>query len=225
VERFDYAERKAYVKSVDCDYYTDAIDYTQVKVLRESEGEALGGARRVHGDVRVNRQIVGFKKIKFYTMENVGAGKLSMPEQEMHTTAFWLHFPASFLEKFADYTPTEKQSGVAGLGNALRSIAALLLMCDPRDLGVAMSEETAGGATAFEPNLYLYDSYPGGIGQSAPLFRMAPRLLRHTSELLAACECDAGCPSCVGPTGEIGERGKEVAARMLQALLAEKAEE
>ena len=129
---------------MDCDYYTDAIDYTQVKVLEEFEGEPLNGARRAHGDVRVNRQIVGFKKIKFYTMENVGAGKLNMPEQEMHTTSFWLHFPAEFLARLADFTPTEKQSGITGLGNALRTVAALLLMCDPRDLGVALSEEMAG---------------------------------------------------------------------------------
>src|SRR6202030_113394 len=114
VERFDYEHRKAYVKRVDCDYYTDAIDYTQVKALEEFESEPLAGARRLHGDVRVNRQIVGFKKIKFYTMENVGAGKLSMPEQEMHTTAFWLHFPAAFLERFADLTPSERQSGFVG---------------------------------------------------------------------------------------------------------------
>ena len=118
----------------------------------------------------MNRQIVGFKKIKFYTMENVGAGKLNMPEQEMHTTAFWLHFPAAFLAQFAEYTPTEKQSGIGGLGNALRTVAALLLMCDPRDLGVALSEESGGGQTTFEPNLYLYDMYPGGVGQSAPLY-------------------------------------------------------
>ena len=221
VERFEYDERKAYVKRVDCDYYTDAIDYTQVKVLEEFEGEALAGAKRLHGDVRVNRQIVGFKKIKFYTMENVGAGKLSMPEQEMHTTSFWLHFPAAFLAQFAEYTPTEKQSGIGGLGNALRTVAALLLMCDPRDLGVALSEETGGGQTTFEPNLYLYDMYPGGVSQSAPLYRLAPRLLRQTSELIAACGCEAGCPSCVGPTGEVGERGKEVAGKILRALLLE----
>jgi len=218
VERFDYEERKAYVKSVDCDYYTDAIDYTQVKILREFDGEPLSGARRAHGDVRVNRQIVGFKKIKFYTNENVGAGKLNMPEQEMHTTSFWLHFPAEFLAQFGEYTPTEKQSGITGLGNALRTVASLLLMCDPRDLGVALSEQVAGSLAVFEPNLYLYDSYPGGIGQSAPLFRLAPRLLRQTAELLAGCGCDAGCPSCVGPVGEVGERGKEVAARLLSAL-------
>jgi len=218
VERFDYDQRKAYVKSVDCDYYTDAIDYTQVQVLQELEGEPLAGARRAHGDVRVNRQIVGFKKIKFYTMENVGAGKLNMPGQEMHTTSFWLHFPAAFLAGLGDYTPTERQSGISGLGNALRTVAALLLMCDPRDLGVALSEDVEG-VQVFEPNLYLYDAYPGGVGLSAPLFRLTPRLLKHTAELLAACQCDAGCPSCVGPVGEVGERGKEVAAKILQALL------
>jgi DEAD/DEAH box helicase domain-containing protein len=219
VERFDYSERKAYVKHVESDYYTDAIDYTRVGVLEEFEGEALAGARRAHGDVRVNRQIVGFKKIKFYTSENVGAGKLSMPEQEMHTTAFWLHFPAEFLARFSRYTPAEKQSGIAGLGNALRTVAALLVMCDPRDLGVALSEDISGGLETFEPNLYLYDMYPGGVGQSAPLYRLAPRLLKQTAELLAACGCEAGCPSCVGPAGEVGERGKEVAARMLGELM------
>jgi DEAD/DEAH box helicase domain-containing protein len=219
VDRFDYEQRKAYVTRVECDYYTDAIDYTQVKVLEEFENADMNGARRVHGDVRVNRQIVGFKKIKFYTMENVGAGKLSMPEQEMHTTSFWLHFPAPFLRALGGYTPAERESGIHGLGNALRTVAALLLMCDPRDLGVALSEEIAGGLEQFEPNLYLYDAYPGGIGQSGPLFRLAPRLLRQTADLLSACECEAGCPSCVGPVGEVGERGKEVALRLVHALL------
>jgi DEAD/DEAH box helicase domain-containing protein len=232
VEHFDYDQRKAYVKRVDSDYYTDAIDYTQVKTLEEFEGEELAGAaRRAHGDVRVTTQIVGFKKIKFYTMENVGAGKLSMPEQEMHTTAFWLHFPAAFLARFSEFTPTEKQSGISGLGNALRTVAALLLMCDPRDLGVALRgggpglSLTGGGPaqacpTVFEPNLYLYDAYAGGIGQSAPLYRLAPQLLRQAAELLAACPCEAGCPSCVGPSGEIGEPGKQAAARILKELLA-----
>ncbi|HUB35089.1 MAG TPA: Zn-binding domain-containing protein, partial [Bryobacteraceae bacterium] len=217
VERFDYEGRKAYVKQVECDYYTDAIDYTQVKTLQEFESAEMAGARRAHGDVRVNRQIVGFKKIKFYTNENVGAGKLSLPEQEMHTTAFWLHFPSPFLARLDGFAPAERVSGITGLGNALRTVAALLLMCDPHDLGVALSEAVPGGA-AFEPDLYLYDAYPGGIGQSAPLFRMAEQLVRQTAELIASCGCEAGCPSCVGPAGEIGDRGKEAAARILEEL-------
>ena len=216
VDRFDYEERKAYVHHVECDYFTDAIDYTQVKVLRQFESAELAEAERAHGEVRVNRQIVGFKKIKFYTLENVGAGKLSMPEQEMHTTAFWLHFPAAFLERLNDLSTTEKQNGLTGLGHALRSVAAMRLMCDPRDLGVALGNVEP--AAAFEPNLYLYDNYPGGIGQSAPLYEMADALLRDTAELLERCPCGDGCPSCVGPVGEVGERGKHAACRILEAL-------
>ncbi len=219
VERFDFKERKAYVKRVDSDYYTDAIDYTQVKPLREfDKAPVANGVERVHGDVRVNRQIVGFKKLRFYTMENVGAGNLNMPEQEMHTTSFWLHFPAEFLTVMDRYTPSERQCGLSGLGNAFRTVASLLLMCDPRDLGVAMTEDLSGGLLAWEPNLYLYDSYSGGVGLSAPLYRLSDRLLRQTRELIEGCACEAGCPACVGPVGEIGERGKAIALDILSRL-------
>lgn len=137
----------------------------------------------------------------------------------MHTTAFWLHFPASFLAQFGDLSPTEKQNGLVGLGNALRSIAALRLMCDPRDLGVALGAPPG----TFEPDLYLYDMYPGGVGQSAPLYEMTDALLRDTAELLARCPCGDGCPSCVGPVGEVGERGKQAAQLILAALRGETA--
>jgi len=164
---------------------------------------------------------VGFKKIKFYTMENVGAGNLSMPEQEMHTTAFWLHFPEMFLARFADLTPTDKQSGLVGLGALLRTVGSLRVMCDPRDLGISITEAIAGSLQTFEPNLYLYDNYPGGIGQSAPLFKMTRSLLEGAAVLLRGCPCEAGCPGCVGPIGEVGERGKETAGRILAELLGE----
>jgi DEAD/DEAH box helicase domain-containing protein len=145
-----------------------------------------------------------------------------MPEQEMHTTAFWLHFPAAFLASFehltAHYTATERQNGLSGLGNAFRTIASLLLMCDPRDLGVALTEDISGGMVAWEPNLYLYDNYAGGVGLSAPLFRLSGRLLQQTRELIEGCRCEVGCPACVGPVGEIGERGKEVALEVLGCL-------
>jgi DEAD/DEAH box helicase domain-containing protein len=218
VERFDYDQRKAYVRAVECDYFTDAIDYTQVKVLTEFEAAPVGPASAVHGEVRINRQVVGFKKVKFYTLENVGAGHLSMPEQEMHTTAFWLHFPETFLARLADLSPAERQNGLTGLGNALRAVAALLLMCDPHDLGVALTEDIASGLKSFEPNLYLYDNYPGGVGQSAPLFRLVQPLISRTAELLESCGCEEGCPSCVGPAGETGAGGKLAARRILAEL-------
>ena len=220
VERMDYGGRKAYVRQVECDYYTDAIDYTQVKVLEEFAKRAVQAAEALHGEVRVNRQIVGFKKIKFYTNENVGAGTLSLPEQEMHTTSFWLHFPAAFWQAFPRLTPAERLNGLTGLSHALRTVAALLLMCDPRDLGVAITEEIAPPVECFEPNLHLYDNYPGGIGQSAPLFEMTDRLLAGARDLIGRCGCEHGCPACTGPAGETGARAKEAALEILAALAA-----
>jgi DEAD/DEAH box helicase domain-containing protein len=218
VERLDFDNRKAYVRRVECDYFTDAIDYTQVKELEQFDAAETGLASARHGEVRVNTQIVGFKKVKFYTNENVGAGQLSMPEQEMHTTAFWFHFPEAFLAQFPEYSPTEKQAGLVGLGNAFRAVASLLLMCDPRDLGVAITEDIASSLQCWEPDVFLYDRYPGGIGLSSPLFSLRRKLVEMTAKLIRDCACETGCPSCIGPLGEVGERGKEVALRVLAGL-------
>jgi len=218
VEKFDYDGRKAYVRRVDSDYFTDAIDYTQVKQLEQFESRDVNGATAAHGDVRINTQVVGFKKIRFYTLENVGAGNLSMPEQEMHTTAFWLHFPGPFLARFPNLTKTEKQNGLTGMANVLRTVAAVVLMSDPRDLGVAITEDIAKARRSFEPDLFLFDRYPGGIGQSQPLFNLLGKLLTASIEVLKSCACEAGCPACVGPIGEVGERGKEAALQFLTQL-------
>lgn len=218
VERFDYDGRKAYVRRVDSDYFTQAIEYTQVKSLEAFESEPQRDALALHGEVRLNRQIVGFKKIRFWTLENVGAGALSIPEQEWHTTAFWLHFPTAFLAQLTDLGPSELQSGLVGLGAAMRSMAAVLLMTDPRDLGVSVTERIDGGLTAFQPNLYLYDNYPGGIGQSAPLYKVRAKLLSMTQQLVQQCPCEDGCPACVGPKGESGTGAKRAALRLLETL-------
>jgi DEAD/DEAH box helicase domain-containing protein len=236
VERLDFDQRKAYVKRVNVDHYTDAIRYTQVRVLEIAEEERISGpAARVHGDVLVRSQVVGFKKIKFFTNENVGAGKLELPENEMHTTAFWITLEHELLVGLP-FALSDRQSGIFGLLYALESMATLLLMCDRRDLGTAVGErppsvgietewvefsdanEEADVKEFYEPNLYLYDAYPGGIGFSEPLYRVHDLLLQRTHELIAACLCDSGCPSCVGPAGEKSEKTKEAALAILQKL-------
>ena len=237
VDNLDFERRKAYVKRVDVDYYTDAIDYTQVRILEIAQAEGLAGpATRAHGDVLVRSQVVGFKKIKFFTNENLGHGKLELPENEMHTTAFWITLERKLLAELP-FTLSDRQSGIFGLLNALESIASLLLMCDRRDLGTAVGErpaspgiDTAGQEFTpaesdpsevqefFEPNLYLYDAYPGGIGFSEPLYRVHDLLLRKTRELITACPCEQGCPSCVGPGGEKALRAKDAALAILDRL-------
>jgi DEAD/DEAH box helicase domain-containing protein len=214
VEKLDFDGRKAFVRAVDSDYFTDAIVYTQVYELTRFEEEGTAA----HGEVRVKRQVVGFKKIKFYTLENVGAGQLSLPEQEMHTTAFWLHFASGFFDGFEGFSTADLQDALHGLGNLLRTVGALLLLSDPRDLAAAVLDDSAEKKTAFEPDVLLYDNYPGGIGLSDPLFRRREELLRAALELAAECPCEAGCPSCVGPHTEVGRRGKEGALRVLRKL-------
>ncbi len=236
VERLDYDDRKAYVHQVDSEYFTDAISYTKIKILETFDSAHAGDARKNHGEVQVNTQVVGFKKIKFYTMENVGSGELTLPEQEMHTTAFWLTLPRPMMEALP-YNSAERLDGVNGLANALGAIATLLVMCDARDLGTSVGENAELEVTEeidpesaqpgkrtvvrkiFEPNIYLYDSYPGGVGLSEPLFRLSDSLLEKTHKLISECPCPTGCPSCVGPAGEIGEKGKEVALEILGRMV------
>jgi DEAD/DEAH box helicase domain-containing protein len=239
VERLDFDQRKAYVRPVDVDYYTDAIRYTQVRVLEIAEEEAMAPlAARAHGDVLVRSQVVGFKKIKFFTNENVGDGKLELPENEMHTTAFWITLERGLLASLP-FCLSDRQTGIFALLYALESMATLLLMCDRRDLGTAVGEgpvspgiETEWQEPAsvlanpvdrkefFEPNLYLFDSYPGGIGFSGPLYGAHELLLKKTRELIAGCPCKQGCPSCVGPASEKSERIKEAALAILERLCA-----
>ncbi|MFQ5777992.1 MAG: Zn-binding domain-containing protein, partial [Terriglobia bacterium] len=231
VDRLDYQGRKAYVRRVNSDYFTDAISYTKVRILETSDSApATSTAQRNHGEVDVRTQVVGFKKIQFHTFENVGAGKLALPEQEWHTTAYWLTLARAFLEALP-FTPDQRRGGLRGLKHALRSIATLLLMCDPRDLAAALGENSPTGEAPaaappreptqmlFEPNIYLYDNYPGGIGFSQPLYELHDELLEKTLALVRQCECAAGCPSCVGPIGEVGESGKGVAREILTRLV------
>jgi DEAD/DEAH box helicase domain-containing protein len=218
VEKLDFDGRKAFVRRVDSDYFTDAIVYTQVSELAHFESGSAGNhpaVQSAHGEVRVNRQVVGFKKIRFYTLENVGAGNLSLPEQEMHTTAFWLHFGSGFFDDFEHYSTADLQDALRGLGNVLQTVATVLLLCDPRDIAVAVLDDSEHMQTVFEPDLILYDNYPGGIGQSEPLFRRRRELMRAALDLASACPCDSGCPSCVGPHNEIGTRGKKGTIQIL----------
>src|SRR5260370_10536899 len=97
------------------------------------------GSLHSHGDVLVRSQVVGFKKIKFFTHENVGAGKLELPENEMHTTSYWITLERPLLESLA-FTISERQSGMFGLLHALESVATLLLMFDRRALSTAIAD-------------------------------------------------------------------------------------
>jgi DEAD/DEAH box helicase domain-containing protein len=178
-----------------------------------------------HGEVQVVSRVVGFKKIKFYTNENVGSGELDLPEQQMHTSSYWLTVPREVMAALP-FELQDRRDGVSGLAYAMRNIAQLLLMCDRQDVGLSVDTgEPEGGPQAVrdaggvEPRVFIYDNYPGGIGLSEPLHGMRAQLLHGTRELIAGCPCESGCPSCVGPLGDVGPNAKVVASRLLSLLL------
>jgi DEAD/DEAH box helicase domain-containing protein len=239
VEKLDFEERKAYVKKTDIDYYTDAIDYTKIKVIDMFESMPLDNCRVSHGEVHVSTQVVGFKKIKFNTMENVGAGDLTLPENEMHTTAWWLTVPAPLLQA-VPYPSEQRINGLFGLSYLIHHVSPLFMMCDIHDVGVSIGDNSTGETlpprnlpartqaqqeattfveAEFEPNIFIYDNYPGGIGLSPSLYAPQTKLLEHALKTLEACPCRDGCPSCVGATNESGRDAKRVAREILRRLL------
>ena len=215
VDRLDWEERKAYVTRTDVDYYTDADLGITLKVLEvfDTADEPAAG-RRERGEVMVAWKVTMFKKLKFHTHENVGWGSISIPEQEMHTTACWLVPPAELVNR---YDRDTLDGALIGMARVARTTASLLLMCDPRDLGVLAQVQAPFTG---QPTLYLYDAVPGGVGLTERLYTLTGELIRACREAVASCACADGCPACVGPAIEVGARGKQTVIELLAGMTA-----
>ncbi|MFP4498997.1 MAG: DEAD/DEAH box helicase [Vulcanimicrobiota bacterium] len=217
VEKLDYENKKAYVRAVDVDYYTDANLAVNVKVINVDKKRPVEEAGMKYvGEVQVNALVTMFKKIKFHSHENIGSGPVNLPEQEMHTSSYWFSLDEEIVK---DMTPDQIASGLNGLTNLLSSISPLYLMCDPRD--IHSLAQVRSPFTSL-PTLFIYDSYPGGIGLSERIFDFHDELFKAALKQVKACQCYKGCPSCVGPPGDVGEEGKKTAVDFLEKILNQK---
>jgi len=245
VEKLDWEGRKAYVTRTHVDYYTDAIDYTKLKVLEQFDDASAGDGRSRHGEVHVVRRVSGYKKIRYYTHENIGYGPVNLPDQELHTTAAWWQLPQQALEREFK-SRQDALDGFLGAAYALHVVATVAVMAEARDLQKAVgsgdgawfavadshgrgqiriddgSLSAPESASVFTPTVFLYDNFPGGVGLSEPLWRRQTELLARARELVAACDCRAGCPACVGPVLAADESKADsprlLAARVLELL-------
>ena len=247
VNQLDLDGKKAYVRKVDVDYYTDAMTYTNVRVIDSFEKKRHQDAIIEHGEVQVVRKVTGYKKIKFYTLENLGFGDVFLPEKDMHTTSYWFTIPKDRLTPLP-YTQAEIIDGLSGLAYSLHHLAAILLMADLHDIDrsigdksgewfvrhgkylrtittslagprVSTDDQSMTMVDAFDPTVFIFDAYPGGIGFAELLFEEHQRLLSSTRHLIGNCPCSHGCPTCVGPTLEIGLSAKAVALAIIDLLL------
>src|ERR1700730_15557751 len=149
----------------------------------------------------------------------------------MHTTSYWLTIPATVMG-VVPYASDDRRDGVVGVAFAMQQVAQLLLMCDRHDIGISIDTETGPGVVSDRESaettpgpvsvkIFVYDNYPGGIGFNEPLFRRHHELLEGTRTLIASCDCENGCPGCVGPVGNSGPLAKIAALGILDRLLAE----
>lgn len=216
VTNLDWEGRKAYVKEVNVDYYTDAETKTDLKVLNVNQDDSYGDVHLKCGDVTVTSVTVLFKKIKFKTHENVGSGKLNLPELEMHTSAFWIIYPGDIPFRI-NINTAEFGGALRGLANVLGKIAPLWVMCDPRDL-----RSISQVRSPFEerPAIYIYENIPEGVGLSEKLLNERERLFEAAYQHVKSCPCSRGCPTCVGPPMEVSEGGKSGALKLLEFVIA-----
>ncbi|MDO4546516.1 MAG: DEAD/DEAH box helicase [Clostridia bacterium] len=212
VEKLDFDGKKAYVRAVDVDYYTDANLVMNLKVLYDSEEKPMGGMVKHRGDVLVSTMTTLFKKMKLDTQENLGWGQVTLPEVEMHTSACWWTLPEGMEE---EYGRDEFQSAMVGLGYAIRHIAPVYLMCAPGDIHVSYHSRDP---FTRKPTIYLNDAVPGGLGLSDKVYEMDLTLFREALDSIKRCKCRDGCPGCVGAavTGE----GKRALIDILTKLIA-----
>ncbi len=212
VDHLDWAERKAYVTPVDVDYYTQALLAVTLKPLEKFSSSSAPVAERAHGEVMVSSIATLFKKLRLETHENLGWGKIHLPEIELHTTSYWV----SLSPAFESWPRDELDMALTGTGRAMQTVASVLMMADPHDIGMVAQVRSPH---AERPVIYLYDSVPGGVGLAERLYDRHAELVAGALSLVETCTCEDGCPACVGPRIDANGGAKRL-SRLLLAMLA-----
>jgi DEAD/DEAH box helicase domain-containing protein len=191
VEELDWEEKKAYVREVDVEYFTDANLAVNLKVLEIDKTSNMGSTTINYGDVTVNAIPTIFKKIKLSTFENIGSGPIHLPEEELHTSATWIELKE--INKTVGGKTLEQL--LLGISNVLKHVVPIHVMCDRNDVHVVPQiKATYTGL----PSIFLYDRYPGGIGLSEEVFKRFNEVKAAAKDLIKKCPCKNGCPSCIG---------------------------
>ena len=292
VEDIDFDSNLAQLLPVDVDYYTRPQRETEIQLLELSKQRTDSKSHISYGELLVTSKVVGYKKVRWETNENLGYGEVTLPPTQLQTTGYWLSLTEQtvselqsegtwnnsrndygsnwqtqrvaartrdqFCCQFCGLPETDKahhvhhivplrsfsspeianrltnlvtlcpnchlraessvrvRSGLSGLAYALENIAPVFLMCDRSDLGVHVDPQSP--LSNGSPTIVLYDSIPAGIGFSERLFEIHEELLINARDVVSACGCSDGCPSCVGPGGEDGSGGKKEAMAILMKL-------
>lgn len=209
VELLDWEEKKAFVREVEVDYYTDANLAVEMKVLDEDKLRHAPHVTIGYGDVGLVAQATIFKKIRFGTHDNIGSGPITLPPDEMHTNATWLSFTRG-----AQWTDEQLTDAMTAASYAMNAFIPLFIRCDAQDMAVVPQVKATHNEL---PTFFVYDRYPGGIGLSERVYDLWESLLSRTLAHVTACPCEQGCPACIG--AQDGAYAKERVITLLQKLI------
>ena len=193
VRELDEQAKVARVERTDADYYTQPLLISDIRAAApQLEGECRGGGR-FFGDAVVKWQTVGFRKFKFYTMELIGQTEQELTPLQIDTTSLWLQPPAEALAalKTAGH---QRHEALAGVRNLLLVTLPAIAMADRHDIGGIVDSTQLG-----RPTIFLYDRYDGGVGYARHGYERTDELLQMAYDLVSGCDCESGCPGCVGP--------------------------
>lgn len=193
IRQLDWEGKVAYAEREEMNYYTQAVLESDVQVTQSrAENPVIPTTQLGYGGVDVSWKTIAFKKIKFGTRENVGYGEVDLPAQTLPTTAFWL-VPNDEIRAQLKAAGMRMSEGLCGLRNLAVETLPIVAMCDSRDVSGVVDSKNFGKSA-----LVMYDRYPGGLGYSEKGFQQIQWLLQLCRDMVQDCECEAGCPSCVG---------------------------
>ncbi|SDI26769.1 DEAD/DEAH box helicase [Natribacillus halophilus] len=195
VETLDWEEKKAYVRLVEVEYFTDASLNVKLTVIEQDESQHREHHHVAFGDVAVTIMPSIFKKIKLSTYENIGSGPIHLPQEEIHTAGTWVDFDETWLQTFGEQ---RFERMLVSFSQVVHHLGAVLTMSDKSDLHVAVQIKADHSQM---PAIFIYDHYPGGIGLASQLYKRMDELIERSAKLIHDCPCSDGCPVCIG-TGE-----------------------
>lgn len=211
----DLAAGEARVVDADGGEYTQARSSTDIRVLAVEQSRPVGAATLHLGTVEVITQVTGYQLRESRSRRIVSNETLDLPEQRLVTRAFWYTVDLEHVTAASpDIGGTLHAAEHAAIG-----LLPLFTICDRWDVG---GVSTPHHADTDRPTVFVYDGYPGGAGIAELGWEAGAGHLRATVEVIDACPCTDGCPSCVqSPKCGNGNEplDKSGASRLLHTIL------
>ena len=193
VTRFDETMNLAVVRPAEVDYYTQAREWSDVRIVRSAAHRPIPGGYAYFGFVRTTSQVVGYRRLRHYSDEVLGEEMLELPQTTFDTAALWWDLAPEIVAA-CNRRGLDFLGGIHAAEHACIGILPLFAMCDRWDIG---GLSTPRHADTDAPQIFIYDGFPGGVGIAEQGFKELPALWKATYEVIAACPCEAGCPSCI----------------------------